>query len=110
MDTNLIEPFFERTEQYGRTGIELLKLKSVDKTADLVSSLASRSILTLAISLFAIMLNIAIALWLGDLLGKYYYGFLIVASCHAIAAIVLLAIHPFIKSKMNDSIIRKLLS
>lgn len=108
--TNLIKPLLERAEQYGKTGIELLKLQSLDKTADLVSIIASRSLFVVAVAIFIMTLNVAISLWLGEILGKYYYGFLVVASCHAFAAIILLIIHPFIKSRVNDSIIRKILS
>ena len=104
---NLLEPLLERAGEYGKKSIQLLKLKSLDKTAEIVSTLASRSLLTLAIVLFLLTLNIAISLWLGDMLGKYYYGFLVVASCHAFAAVILLIIHPYIKSRVNNSIIRK---
>jgi hypothetical protein len=105
---NLIEPLLERAETYGKTSFELIKLKSLDKTADLASTLASRSMFTLVVSFFAFTINIAVALWLGDLLGKTYYGFLIVACCYALAGIVLLIIHPFIKSRVNNAVIRQL--
>ncbi len=110
METKVIsiEPLLERVEEYGKNGFELIKLRSLDKTSDLVSTLASRSILILIVSFFAFTLNIAIALWLGDLLGKAYYGFLIVATCYAIVGIVLLIIHPFIKSRVNNAVIRQL--
>lgn len=107
---NLMEPLLERAELYGKTSIELLKLQTLDKAADFVSSVASRSLLALAISFFAFMLNVAIALWLGEMLGKYYYGFLVVAFFHILAAIILLLIHPFIKLRIGNSIIRKFLS
>lgn len=106
--TNLIDPLIERAEAYGKTSFELLKLKTLHKTADVSSTLASRSLFTLIVSFFAFTLNIAIALWLGDLLGKMYYGFLIVASCYALVAVILLIIHPFIKARVSNAIIRQL--
>ena len=106
--TNAIEPLLEKAEAYGKTSFELMKLKALDKTADVSSTLASRGLFTLVVSFFAFSLNIAIALWLGDLLGKTYYGFLIVASCYALAGAVLLIIHPFIKSRANNAIIKQL--
>lgn len=106
--TNVLEPLLEKAEVYGKTSFELVKLKALDKTADLASTLASRSMFALVVSFFAFTINIAIALWLGDLLGKAYYGFLIVASCYALAGIVLLLIHPFIKSRVNNAVIRQL--
>lgn len=108
--SNLIDPLLEKAEAYTKTSFELLKLKTVDKTADVTSTLASRSLFTLIVSFFAFALNIAIALWLGDLLGKAYYGFLIVASCYLLVGVILLIIHPFIKGRVSNVIIRQLLN
>jgi hypothetical protein len=105
---NLIDPLLQRTEAYSKTSFELLKLKALDKTADVSSTLASMSLFTLVVSFFAFTLNIAIALWLGDLFGKAYYGFLIVASCYVLVGAVLLIIHPFIKARVNNAIIKQL--
>jgi hypothetical protein len=107
---SLVEPLLERAEQYGKTYFELLKLKTLDKTADISSGLISRLFLAAVFSLFAIILNIALALWLGDLLGKNYYGFFIVAGFYAIAGTVLFFIHPFIKARVNNSIITQILN
>jgi len=107
---NLIEPLIERVEQYGKTSFELLKLRSLDKTADIASTLISRLFLVVVISIFAITLNIAISLWLGELLGKNYYGFLVVASFYGLTGIILFFIHPLIKERANNSIITQLLN
>jgi hypothetical protein len=108
VNSNLIDPLLEKAAAYSKTSFELLKLKALDKTADVSATLFSRTLAGLVISFFAFTLNIAIALWLGDLLGKTYYGFLIVAGCYAFAGIVLLIIHPFIKARVNNSIIKQL--
>ncbi len=104
----LLEPLLEKAEAYSKTSFELLRLKALDKAADVSSTLASRSLFVLIVSFFAFCINIAIALWLGDLLGKAYYGFLIVAFCYAIVGIILLIIHPFTKSRVKNAIIRQL--
>lgn len=36
-----IESLFERAETYSKTSINLLKLKAIDKTADIISNLIS---------------------------------------------------------------------
>jgi ABC-type dipeptide/oligopeptide/nickel transport system permease component len=104
----LIEPLLERVQEYSKTSFELLKLKSLDKTADVASTLISRSLLTIVLSLFALTLNIALSLWLGDVLGKNYYGFLVVASFYGLAAIILFFIHPVIKAHVSNSIITQI--
>ena len=112
MDTtlNAIEPLLERAEQYGNTTFQLFKLKSLQKTSAVTSSLVSRLFLVITLSLFAFSLTTAIALFIGDLLGQNYYGFLIVAGFYALIGLVLYFIHPFIKTRINNSIITQLLN
>ena len=106
--TNLIEPLMERVEAYGKTSLELLRLKALAKTADVSSSLLSRFLFILLVSLFLFTLNIAVALWIGDLLGKNYYGFFIVAGFYALVSVILLIAHPSIKSSVKNTIIKQL--
>jgi hypothetical protein len=108
--TTILEPLIERIEAYGNTTVELAKLKTVEKTADFSSTLISRSLLIIAILAFALMLNVAIALWFGEMLGKNYYGFFIMAVLDAIVALIVYIIHPSIKSSINNSIIKQLLN
>ena len=106
---SLIEPLLERAEQYSKTSFELLKLKSLDKTADVTSNLISRLLFAIVLSIFVVLINIGIAIWLGDILGKNYYGFLIVGSFYGLISMVLFFIHPMIKARLNNSIITQLL-
>ncbi len=110
MDTqkNLIDPLLEKAEAYGKTSFELLRLKALDKTADVTSTLLSRFLFILLAAVFAFTINIAVALWIGDMLGKAYYGFFIVAGFYAIAAIIMLIAHPTIKTRVNNNIIKQL--
>jgi hypothetical protein len=106
--TNLIDPLLEKAEAYGKTSFELIKLKTLAKTADVTSSVLSRSIFIWLVSLFAFTLNIAVALWIGDLLGKNYYGFFIVAGFYALVCVILLIVHPSVKRLVNNTIIKQL--
>jgi hypothetical protein len=105
---NLIEPLLEKAEAYGKTSFELLRLKALAKTADVTSSMFSRAILILLVSFFGFTVNVAIALWIGDALGKAYYGFFIVSGFYALASVVLLIAHPTIKKSMKNTIIREI--
>jgi hypothetical protein len=108
MKASLIEPLLERVQEYGKTSFELLKLKSLDKTADIIATLVSRSLLTIVLSLCLLTLNIAISLWLGDVLGKNYFGFLVVASFYGLTGLILFFVHPVIKARINNSIITQM--
>jgi len=108
---HFIEPLVERAEAYGRTSYELLKLKTVDRTASLASTLASRGLAILVLSMFTVVANIGIALWLGELLGKIYLGFFCVSAFYGIAGgILYFLLHKRIKSYISNSIISQLLS
>ena len=107
---SLIEALLERTEQYSKSSFELLKLKSLDKTADVTSTLVSRFFLAMAISIFVLILNIGIALWLGEILGKNYYGFLLVAIFYGLVGLSLLLLHPKLKARISNSIISQVLN
>jgi len=108
--TSSLEPLLERVEEYGKTTLELFKLKSLDKTATVASAFISRLVLTGVIILFVFTLTAAAALWLGDELGKNYYGFLILGAFYGLVGIVLSFIHPFIKKRVTNSIIKQVLN
>ena len=108
--TTLIESLFEKAEVYAKTNVELFKLKAIDKSADVVSTLATKIALIIVASLIIIMVNIGLALWIGELMEKTYYGFFSVAVFYLAIALVL---HFFkeqlIKRPVNDSIIIQML-
>lgn len=107
---NLIESLIEKGEQYGKTSLELLKLKTLDKSADVTSSLVSWLIVVIFAVLFFLILNIGVALWLGDLLGKSYYGFFVVSGFYAVLALVFWIFRKqLIKKPINESIITQVL-
>ena len=107
--TNL-ESLFEKAEAYSIRSLELVKLKSVERISEVASWVTSRLGVVITISLFAFSLNIGIALWLGELLGKIYYGFFIVAAFYLLVGLVLhLFLHQWIKKPLGDLIIKKAL-
>ena len=86
---SVLEGLFENGEAYGKTSLELAKLKSLETTTHVVTSLISRMSVILMLLLFGLVLNIGIALMLGEFLGKSYYGFFIVAAFYLVAGLVL---------------------
>ena len=87
--TNVFEPLFERIEEYGKTSYELYKLKAIDQTVSAVSSSVSLSITLLFFYLFILIMSIGAAIWIGDLLGKSYYGFFSVAAFYGVIGLIL---------------------
>lgn len=109
--TTFIEPLLEKVEEYGKTSFDLIKLKALDKTADCVSTVASRSFALLSIFMFILIANIGLALWIGDLLGKSWYGFFCVSGFYGILGFVLFFItHNWVKRSVGNSIVSHLLN
>ncbi len=105
-----IEELFEKAGEYGKTSIELLKLKSIDKSASVISSLAVKIVLLIIVAMFISSISIGIALWMGELLGRSYYGFFVIAGFYALITLVLYLFRDqWIKKPVNESMIKKLL-
>ncbi len=108
--TGLIEELIEKVEQYGKTTIELVKLKTLDKSSDVISNLISWLIIATFAVLFFLILNIGLALWIGELMGKSYYGFFVISGFYALLALVFgIFRKQLIKNPVNNSIIEQVL-
>ena len=108
--TSYFEPLFERLEEYSKTSFELIKLKTLEKTTEIFSIYISRGLALFVFSIFIVFANIGLALWLGDLLGKTYYGFLCVAGFYAIVwGVLAFVLDGAIKRSINNSLITKFL-
>ena len=83
------EMLYEKAKSYTETSLELFKLNAIDKTADIVSSLISRLALVLVVAMFTLFVNIALSVFLGKILGEYYYGFLVVSGIYLILILLL---------------------
>ncbi len=106
-----IETLFVKAEDYSKTSIELLKLYAVDKSAGLVSSLVTQLVIFTVAVLFLLTLNIGLALWIGELLEKSYYGFFVVAGFYVLAFVLLYIFrHQWIKGPVTNSIIGQILN
>jgi fatty acid desaturase len=108
---NVLESLLERAEDYSKTSIELLKLKAVDKISDGASSAASKVAAMFFFIMFFLLGSVALSLWIGDVLGKSWYGFLIVAVVYGILFAVLFFVkHNWLKKIVGNSIIKQMLN
>jgi hypothetical protein len=100
----------ERVIDYGKTSGELLKLKALHKTSDIVSTLVPNSIVLFFLTLFLLFTNIGLAFWLGSLLGEDFLGFLALGGFYLIVALTLhFLLHKRIKESVSTYIIKRLL-
>jgi hypothetical protein len=110
LNSSFIEPLLERIAQFGQLNIDLFKLKFLDKASTLISSIIARFLLWSMVSFFVIFLTFAVALWLGDMLGKNYYGFFIVSLFYGLLAIFIWLSQPSIKMRVSNWIVSKILN
>lgn len=112
MDDNseLLESLLDRATEYGKTSYELVKLKALDKSADIVSSLIPHSVVFVLIASFLLFFNLGLAFWLGELLGRVFYGFFVVAAFYVLTAIIIhFFMHNWLKRLVSNYFIQQVL-
>jgi hypothetical protein len=106
----LIESLFNQSKEYASNRLDLLKLKSIDKTSSVASAVITGVALFVVFFIFFVVLNIGIALLIGDLLDRSWLGFLILAAVYAIAGFVIFkGRDKFFKTPVLQMLIRKFL-
>ena len=106
--TGVLESLFDRTTDYIETRVELTKLKAIRKTSQIVSSIVSSLIIAVAFCFFLLLLNIALGFWLGEFLGKTYYGFFAMAGFYLIVGLIVFASRSRFKTSVINSLIKKM--
>lgn len=87
-----IEALYDKSKDYVETQMELFRLKAIDKASTMISSLASQLIFLALILIGLTLLNLGLGFWLGELLGKVYYGFFALAAFYFIVGLIVFAI------------------
>ena len=106
----MIESLFQKTEAWAKTNLELFRLKAIDKSADAISSVTAKIVFYVIILIALFSLNTGLALWIGEMMGKLYYGFFIVAAFYVIIGLIVFFAPGIVKSPVNDAVIIKMLN
>jgi hypothetical protein len=105
-----VESLIDRLKSYAETRIDLIRLKSINKSSSFLALLISMIVVILIGFIAVLMLSVGIALLLGDLLGKNWYGFLIVAGFYLITGLVLYSLRDkWLKKPIANSMIKNLM-
>ena len=106
-----MESLYEKAKAYTDTTLELTKLKAVDKTAGILGTVVARMAVLLTLLMFGFCANMALALWLGSLLGEAWLGFLVVAGFYVLIALLLHFVwQEGLRKKIADAFISQVLS
>lgn len=108
-DKSKIEQIYERVEQYVLTSVELYKLKALQKVAEVATSLITSFLLAIFGLLFLLFVSIGLAVYLGEVMGRIHYGFMIVAGIYLLFSIIVYILRAqVLKDKVNTFIVRKI--
>ncbi len=109
-DNAKIELLVESAEDFAKSTLELVKLKVVDKTSDIISTIIPHSIVFIIVSSFLLFCNLGIVFLLGVVFGRIYLGFFAVAGFYLVLAVILhFFMHTSLKRKIYNAIIINLL-
>jgi hypothetical protein len=108
--TDSIKTLIDKSKDYLETKIELTRLKTIDKSADILSSVIVMVSVLLLGFFFVMFVSIAVALVVGKWLGAYYYGFFIVGGFYAfILLLIFIQREKWIKTPIANGLISKML-
>jgi len=109
-NVKLIESLLEKAGDLGKTSLELAKLKVLDKTSDIVSSILPEMAMYALLAAFMFFFNLGLAFWLGEVLGKTFLGFLVVAVFYAFSGLIFfLFLKKWLKTLIRNYIIKQAL-
>lgn len=105
-----VASLLEQAEEYGKTTFELYKLKMLNSVTSLITGLVSKLSVIIVFLVFMIMLSVALGLFLGELLGKTYYGFFLVSGFYLLLGILMhVFMDKWIRAPISESIIEQTL-
>lgn len=105
---NAFESLLEKATDYGKTSFELAKLQAINKISHFISSLIPHSLLLLLSITCMLFVNLGAALWLGELMGKMYYGFFAVAIFYILVAVLFrIFLHQWVKKTICNYVINQ---
>jgi hypothetical protein len=106
----LVDTLLEKTIEFGDKSFELLKLKTLDKTSEVVSSFIPHIVKVLLIASLFFFFNLGLAFWLGEILGNNSYGFFVVAAFYGVIVLFFhFFMHNWLKKIVCDYIIKQVL-
>jgi len=110
-NAKLIELMLDRITEYSKSSCELVKLKTLDKTSDVVSTLVPKSVVLAIITSIMLFFNFGLAFWLGEILGRTYYGFFAIAAFYCITgAFYFFFMHKWLKRTVCNYMIKLFLN
>lgn len=105
-----VETLVKRTAEYSKVSYALIKLKTVEKTSDLVSTAIPYVILGFLMAAFLVFLSLGMASLLGGMLGHLYLGMFLVATFYGVVGVsIYVFLGKWLKAMLSDFIVNLIL-
>lgn len=111
MNTNesSLELLLKRSEDYSKTSLELLRLQTIEKAADVLSSIVYLFILYILLAISSLIISIGMAILIGSLLSNIALGYFVVGAFYLILSLMIFIFKKaWIKGPFNDLFISQL--
>ena len=83
------EKIFDQVEQYAKTNLKILELKTVAKSADVFSTLTSVIALIVVVTICFVVFSIGLSFYVGRFLPEEYHGFFVIFLLYLIIFLLL---------------------
>lgn len=104
-----IESLLEQLKEYANTRVAQFKFSVAQKLSNTISDLVAALLAGLVFLIFLFFGSIAAAIAIGDLLGKLWLGFLVIAGVYLLAGIIIWKVKDrIIHIPLMNSLIKKL--
>ena len=104
-----LDELLEKAEEYTEEKIQLFKLKTAKQTVNIASGIAYTLLFWGIVAIALLLINIGIAIWVGQLLSSNFAGFLILSAVYLIVALIIKAFRkPVIENSVKNNIIQKI--
>ena len=106
---NQVEALFKDLKDYVSLRLQITQLKYSSKTSLVTSSVLTYMLISMVVFFFVLVLTIGIALWIGNVLGEWYLGFLIMAGIYLLIGLVIFTFrNRWIRIPLNNLIIKEI--
>ena len=96
----------ETLKEYVSKRIDLLKIEATEKSSLSAGVVTYLVLMLVAFSFFIILFNFGIAFLIGEALGNYSYGFLIVAAFYMLIMIIIMICKKRVVNFVADQVIK----
>ena len=106
-----VDTLYTKVEDLIKSSIALTTLKLKARMALFMSTFAISLIVIAVVILIVLFLNIGLALWVGEMLGKSYLGFFMIGFVYFISMIIFrLFFYKMLKAKVSNLVIQNIMN